>query len=58
MKKRTVVHAGLAQVTHSGGLNNVADGEALDGLVLRDGTGAVRAAHETDVAAAVLVASV
>lgn len=53
----TIVHASLAQVTDSGRLNNVADSEALDGLVLGDSTSAVRAAHEVNVATAVLVTS-
>ena len=38
-------------------LNHVADGEPLDGLVLRSAAGAVGAAHRLDVAAAVLVAT-
>lgn len=38
-------------------LDHVADGEALDGLVLGDAAGAVGAAHRLGVAAAVLVAA-
>lgn len=41
--------------TDGSGLNHVADGESLDGLVLGDAASAVGAAHGLDVAAAVLV---
>jgi hypothetical protein len=43
--------------TDGSGLNHVADGESLDGLVLGSAAGAVGAAHGLDVAAAVLVAT-
>lgn len=43
--------------TDSSGLNHVADGEALDRLVLGNATSAVGAADRLDVAAAVLVAT-
>lgn len=43
--------------TDGSGLNHVADGEALDRLVLGDATSAVGAADRLDVAAAVLVAT-
>lgn len=54
----TIVHTSLAQVTQSGSLDNVADSEALDGLVLRHSPRAVRATHKPNVATSVLVASV
>lgn len=41
--------------TDGSGLDHVADGEALDGLVLRGAASAVGAAHGLDVAAAILV---
>ena len=43
--------------TDGSGLNHVADGESLDGLVLGGAARAVGAAHGLDVAAAVLVAT-
>lgn len=43
--------------TDGSGLDHVADGEALDGLVLGGAAGAVGAAHRLDVAAAILVAT-
>lgn len=43
--------------TDSSRFDHVADGEALDRLVLGDTTRAVGAAHRTDVAAAGLVAA-
>ena len=55
---RTRVHARLADVAERGALDHVADGEALDRLVLAHASRAVRAAHELDVAAALLVAAV
>ena len=45
-------------LTSGGGLNHVADGEALDGLVLGGASRAVGAADGLDVAAALLVAAV
>lgn len=41
--------------TDGSGLDHVADGESLDGLVLGSAASAVGAAHGLDVAAAVLV---
>ena len=49
------VHAGVGDVPDSGGLHNVPDHELLDGLVLGTGLGAVGAADELNMAAAVLV---
>jgi len=45
----------LGNITHSCGLDHIAHGEALDGLVLRDATRAVRASNEPYVAASMLV---
>lgn len=53
-----LVHRGLRDITDGSRLNHVADGKALDGLVLRDHARAVRAADRVDVATALLVASV
>ena len=49
------VHAGVGDVPHGGGLHDVPDHELLDGLVLGAGFGAVSAADELNMAAAVLV---
>lgn len=43
--------------TDGSGLDHVADGEALDGLVLGGAASAVGATHRLDVAAAILVAA-
>ena len=51
------VHASVGDVPHCGGLHDVPDDKLLDGLVLGAGLGAVGAADELDVAAAVLVAA-
>ena len=51
------VHAGVGDIPHGGGLHDVPDHELLDGLVLGAGLGAVSAADELDMAAAVLVAA-
>lgn len=51
------VDRGVRKVTDGGGLDDVADSESLDGLVLGDSAGAVGAADESDVATAVLVAA-
>ena len=51
------VNAGVGDVPHGGGLHNVPDHELLDGLVLGAGLGAVGAADELNMAAAVLVAA-
>lgn len=55
--ERTLVHARVADVTYGRGLDHVADGEALDGLVLADAARAVRAADEVDVTTSLLVAA-
>ena len=52
------VHAGIGDISHGSGLDNVPDDELLDGLVLWAGLGAVGASHELDMATAVLVAPV
>lgn len=49
---------GVRDITDGSGLNHVADGESLDGLVLGSAPSAVGAAHGLDVAAAVLVTTV
>lgn len=46
---------GIGDITDGSGLDHVADGETLDGLVLGGAAGTVGAAHRLDVAAAVLV---
>jgi len=51
------VDAGLRDVPDSSSLNDVPDHELADRLILRDGLGAVSAAHILDVAPAVLVAA-
>ena len=53
--RRTRVHGSIADITDGSALDHVADGEALDRLVLRDAARAVRAAHERYVATATLV---
>ncbi len=53
-----LVDRGIRNVTDGGRLDHVADGEALDSLVLGDHTAAVGAANRGDVATALLVASV
>lgn len=57
-KRRTRVHARLADIPDSSTLNHVAHCEALDRLVLAHASRAVRAADEVNVAAALLVAAV
>ena len=52
------VDAGVGDVPHGGGLNDVPDDELLDGLVLGAGLGAVGAPHELDMATSVLVTSI
>lgn len=49
--------AGLADVTDSGGLDNVADDKLLDCLILGHATGAVGATHGLYMATIVLVTS-
>ena len=49
------VHTGVRDVPYSGGLDDVPNHELLDGLVLGAGLGAICAADELDVPAAVLV---
>jgi hypothetical protein len=53
-----IVDRSFVQVTHGSGFNNVAHGEALDGLVLWDAASAVDAAYWLDVTTALLAASV
>ena len=53
----TLVNAGLVDITHGGGLDDVADDKLLDGLVLGAAAGAVGAPDRVHVAAAVLIAS-
>ena len=54
----TLVDKSLSDITDSSQLDHRANGVTLDGLVLGDAAGAVRAANGLDVAASVLVASV
>lgn len=49
--------AGLADITNSGGLDNVADDKLLDCLILGHATGAVGATHGLHMATIVLVTS-
>lgn len=49
---------GIRDITDGSGLNHVADGEALDGLILGSASRAVAAADGLGVAAALLVAAV
>merc|ERR1719507_710998 len=51
------VHAGIGDVPHGGGLNDVPDHELLDGLVLGARLGTVGAPNELHVPTAVLVAA-
>lgn len=53
-----LVSGGLTDVSLRRGINNVADSESLDSLVLADASTAVVASHVLDVAAAVLGSSV
>ena len=52
---RPGVDAGLRDVPHSCSLHDIPDHKLADRLILRDGLGAVAAAHILDVAPAVLV---
>lgn len=52
------VDRGLGQVSDGGGLDDVPDRHALDGLVLGDGFRAVNASDGLDVASALLVSTV
>ncbi len=54
----TVVYGGVGDVSNGGRLDDVANDEFLDGLVLGGATTAVGAADRTDVAASLLVAPV
>jgi hypothetical protein len=56
-KKHTLVNASFADVSDGGALDHVPDCEPLNGLVLSDAARAIRAAHEGDMAAALLVAA-
>ncbi len=53
-----LVGAGLPDVPEGGGVDDVADDEPLDGLVLGDGLACGYTAHTLDVSAALLVTSV
>jgi len=50
----TSVAAGISDISHSSGFNDVTNNKLLDGLVLRDTPGAVGAPHRLDVATTVL----
>ena len=52
------VHAGVGDISHGSGLDDVPDDELLDGLVLGAGLSAVGAPDELNMAAAVFVTSV
>jgi hypothetical protein len=52
---RTLVDAGLADITDGCALDHVPHSEPLDSLVLGDAARAIRAAHESDMAAPLLV---
>lgn len=56
-KELTLVDGGLGEITETGSLNHIANGEALDGLVLGDAAAAVQAADADNVAASLLSAS-
>lgn len=53
--KHTRVDGSLADITNSGRLDHVPDGEPLDGLVLSHSPRAVRAADEDNMATSLLV---
>ena len=53
-----LVRTSLLDVSQTGGIDNVADDEALDGLILGDGLSSGNASHTLNVSAAVFVASV
>ena len=57
MKPHTRVDRGLGDVADGGALDHVPHGEALDGLVFRDTSGAVGAANGVDMTAVLLVAA-
>jgi hypothetical protein len=54
----TFIDGGILKIANSSGFDHVADGKALDGLVLGDAASAVETANGLDVATAVLVTSV
>ena len=58
MGRLTCVNDRLAHVSHSGSLDNVPNGESLDGLVLTNASRAVGAADKVNVATALLVTAV
>lgn len=51
------VNGGVTQITNGSGLNHVADGKSLDGLVLWYATGTVRTPYRFDMPAARFIAS-
>lgn len=53
-----LVNRSLGDISDGSRLDHVADGESLDGLVLRDHTGAVRTSDAANVSSSLLVASV
>jgi hypothetical protein len=57
LNERTRVDASLADISDSSTLDHVPHSVTLDGLVFANAARAVRAAHERDVAAALLVAA-
>ena len=57
VEKRTRVNASNADISDSSALYHVPDRVSLDGLIFAYAARAVRATHESDVAAAFLVAT-
>ncbi len=53
-----LVSGGFLDITEGRGINDVADNESLDGLILRDGLSSGNASDTLDVSATVLVSSV
>jgi len=53
-----LVGGGFLDITERRGVDNVADDESLDGLVLRDSLSGGNASNSLDVSASVLVSSV
>ena len=57
--KLIILNGGIvSDITERGGIHDVADNEALDGLVLGDSLSGGNASHTLDVSATVLVSSV
>jgi hypothetical protein len=53
-----LVSGGFLDITEGRGINDVADNESLDGLILRNSLSSGNASHTLDVSATVLVSSV